>query len=116
MQPTYIFPEIDKLQSIFWRLNITSEIQVKRLHTTSSGKYIIGNFYYTGGNYREAPYFLATIVEYTPEYFLSRVSQTFSGYSLTVTSIHNPQNDFQLKIPRFQTLSQLEMLLDVKGM
>lgn len=116
MQPTYIFPETDKLQGIFWRLNIACEIQVKRLPTASSGKYIIGNFYYTGGNYKKEPYFLATIIGYTPESFLRHVSQTFSGYDLSVTSIHNRQNDFQLKIPQFQTPSQLEMLLDVKGM
>ena len=80
---------------------------------TSSGKYIIGNFYYTGGNYKKEPYFLATIVGYTPESFLQHVSQTFSGYDLSLTSIHNPQNDFILKIPHFKTLSQLKMILDI---
>ena len=109
------YPEIDNLQSIFWRLNVVSEIQVKRLPMTSSGTYIIGNFYYTGGNYKEEPYFLATIIGYTQESFLHHVIQTFSGYYLSVRSIHNPQNDFQLKIPRFQTPSQLKMILDIRG-
>lgn len=110
-----IFPEIDKLQSIFWRLNVVCEIQVKRLPMTSSGKYIIGNFYYTGGNYKEEPYFLVTIIGYTQENFIQHVIQTFSGYDIFVTSIDNPQNDFQLKIPRFQTPSQLKMILDIRG-
>jgi len=116
MQPTYVFPEIDKLTSVFRRLNITSEIHVKCLPMTASGKCIIGHFYYTGGVYREEPYFFATIVGHNQEAFLHEVSRAFSGYDLSVTSIHNPQNNFQLKIPRFQTPSQLEMLLDVKGM
>ena len=107
--------EIDKLQDVFRRLNITSDVQIKPFSGTSSGKYIIGNFYYTGGEYKKDPYFLATLVSYTTLDFLVQTIRQFSEYDLIVTSIHNPVNDFHLTIPRFQTPSQLEMLLDIQG-
>lgn len=107
--------EIYKLQDIFRRLNIASTIQIKPCPETSSGECIIGNFQYTGGEYKKDPYFLATLVNFSTLDFLVQTIREFSEYNLVVTSTDNPKNDFQLKIPHFESPSQLRMLLDIQG-